>query len=302
MKGVVLRSTGSWHDVLAEDGGKYACRVRGKIRLEGIKETNPVTVGDRVEFLPGDNLITAILPRDNHILRASVRKSGHSNVLAANIDQVVIIATLSFPRTSLGFIDRVMVAAEAFRIPQIIVFNKMDMLDEDGRNTVESVMELYRSIGITCLALSALHDDITEVLALMQNKVTLITGHSGVGKSTLINRISPDIRQEVGEVSEFSEKGVHTTTFAAMFQLEPGTFIIDTPGIREWGLVDMSPEELSDYFPEMRERRLDCRFGARCLHLQEPKCAIIEAVENGEISMNRYESYLSMVLGEDSRK
>lgn len=302
MKGVVLRSTGSWHDVLAEDGGKYACRVRGKIRLEGIKETNPVTVGDRVEFLPGDNLITAILPRDNHILRASVRKSGHSNVLAANIDQVVIIATLSFPRTSLGFIDRVMVAAEAFRIPQIIVFNKMDMLDEDGRNTVESVMELYRSIGITCLALSALHDDITEVLALMQNKVTLITGHSGVGKSTLINRISPDIRQEVGEVSEFSEKGVHTTTFAEMFQLGPGTFIIDTPGIREWGLVDMSPEELSDYFPEMRERRLDCRFGARCLHLQEPKCAIIEAVENGEISMNRYESYLSMVLGEDSRK
>lgn len=302
MKGVVLRSTGSWHDVLAEDGGKYACRVRGKIRLEGIKETNPVTVGDRVEFLPGDNLITAILPRDNHILRASVRKSGHSNVLAANIDQVVIIATLSFPRTSLGFIDRVMVAAEAFRIPQIIVFNKMDMLDEDGRNTVESVMELYRSIGITCLALSALHDDITEVLALMQNKVTLMTGHSGVGKSTLINRISPDIRQEVGEVSEFSEKGVHTTTFAEMFQLGPGTFIIDTPGIREWGLVDMSPEELSDYFPEMRERRLDCRFGARCLHLQEPKCAIIEAVENGEISMNRYESYLSMVLGEDSRK
>lgn len=302
MKGVVLRSTGSWHDVLAEDGGKYACRVRGKIRLEGIKETNPVTVGDRVEFLPGDNLITAILPRDNHILRASVRKSGHSNVLAANIDQVVIIATLSFPRTSLGFIDRVMVAAEAFRIPQIIVFNKMDMLDEVGRNTVESVMELYRSIGITCLALSALHDDITEVLALMQNKVTLITGHSGVGKSTLINRISPDIRQEVGEVSEFSEKGVHTTTFAEMFQLGPGTFIIDTPGIREWGLVDMSPEELSDYFPEMRERRLDCRFGARCLHLQEPKCAIIEAVENGEISMNRYESYLSMVLGEDSRK
>ncbi len=302
MKGVVLRSTGSWHDVLAEDGGKYACRVRGKIRLEGIKETNPVTVGDRVEFLPGDNLITAILPRDNHILRASVRKSGHSNVLAANIDQVVIIATLSFPRTSLGFIDRVMVAAEAFRIPQIIVFNKMDMLDEDDRNAVESIMELYRSIGITCLALSALHDDITGVRSLLQNKVTLITGHSGVGKSTLINRISPDIQQKTGEVSDFSEKGIHTTTFAEMFQIAPGTFIIDTPGIREWGLVDMTPEELSDYFPEMRERRLDCRFGPRCIHLQEPRCAIIEAVESGEISMSRYENYLSMVLGEDSRK
>lgn len=303
IKGVVLRSTGSWHDVLADDGRQYACRVRGRIRLEGIKETNPVTVGDRVEFLPGDNLITAIHPRDNHILRASVRKSGHTNVLAANVDQVMIIATLSFPRTSLGFIDRVMVAAEAFRIPQIIVFNKIDMLDEEGANAIRSAMDLYRSIGVTCVSVSALYDDdLAGVRELVQNKVTLITGHSGVGKSTLINRISPDIRQKTGEVSDFSEKGVHTTTFAEMFQIGPGTFIIDTPGIREWGLVDMTPEELSDYFPEMRDRRLDCRFGARCLHLQEPKCAIIDAVENNEIAMSRYESYVSMVLGEDSRK
>lgn len=303
IKGVVLRSTGSWHDVLADDGRQYACRVRGRIRLEGIKETNPVTVGDCVEFLPGDNLITAIHPRDNHILRASVRKSGHTNVLAANVDQVMIIATLSFPRTSLGFIDRVMVAAEAFRIPQIIVFNKIDMLDEEGANAIRSAMDLYRSIGVTCVSVSALYDDdLAGVRELVQNKVTLITGHSGVGKSTLINRISPDIRQKTGEVSDFSEKGVHTTTFAEMFQIGPGTFIIDTPGIREWGLVDMTPEELSDYFPEMRDRRLDCRFGARCLHLQEPKCAIIDAVENNEIAMSRYESYVSMVLGEDSRK
>ena len=302
MKGIVLRSTGSWYDVLAEDGQKYAVRVRGKIRLEGIKETNPVAVGDRVEFETGDNVITAILPRDNHILRASVKKTGHSNVLAANVDQVMIMATLSFPRTSLGFIDRVTVAAEAFRIPQVIVFNKIDMLDEEEQNTVQSVMELYRSIGITCLSISALHDDISPVLKLLQNKVTLLTGHSGVGKSTLLNRISPGIRQKTGEVSGFSEKGVHTTTFAEMFQLGEKTFIIDTPGIREWGLVDMSPEELSDYFPEMRDRRLDCRFGPRCLHLQEPKCAIIEAVEKSEIPMSRYESYVSMVLGEDSRK
>lgn len=302
MKGIVLRSTGSWYDVLAEDGQKYAGRVRGKIRLEGIKETNPVAVGDRVEFKTGDNVITAILPRDNHILRASVKKTGHSNVLAANVDQVMIMATLSFPRTSLGFIDRVTVASEAFRIPQVIVFNKIDMLDEEGQNTLVSVMELYRSIGITCLSLSALHDDISPVLDLLQNKVTLLTGHSGVGKSTLLNRISPAIRQKTGEVSGFSEKGIHTTTFAEMFQLGEKTFIIDTPGIREWGLVDMSPEELSDYFPEMRERRLDCRFGPRCLHLQEPKCAIIEAVEKSEIPMSRYESYVSMVLGEDSRK
>src|SRR5690606_6724808 len=302
MKGIVLRSTGSWYDVLAEDGQKYAVRVRGKIRLEGIKETNPVAVGDRGEFDTGHNVSTAILPRDNHILRASVKKTGHSNVLAANVDQVMIMATLSFPRTSLGFIDRVTVAAEAFRIPQVIVFNKIDMLDEEEQNTVQSVMELYRSIGITCLSISALHDDISPVLKLLQNKVTLLTGHSGVGKSTLLNRISPGIRQKTGEVSGFSEKGVHTTTFAEMFQLGEKTFIIDTPGIREWGLVDMSPEELSDYFPEMRDRRLDCRFGPRCLHLQEPKCAIIEAVEKGEIAMSRYESYVSMVLGEDSRK
>lgn len=302
MKGMVMRSTGSWYDVLADDGRKYECRVRGKIRLEGIKETNPVAVGDRVEFETGDNMITEILPRDNHILRTSVKKTGHSNVLAANVDQVTIIATLSFPRTSLGFIDRVTVASEAFRIPQVIVFNKMDMLDEEGQSTVQSIMELYRSIGITCLSLSAIHDDITPVTDLLQNKVTLLTGHSGVGKSTLLNRISPGLRQKTGEVSGFSEKGVHTTTFAEMFQLGSGTFIIDTPGIREWGLVDMTQEELSDYFPEMRDRRLDCRFGPRCLHLQEPKCAIIEAVEKGEIPMSRYESYLSMVLGEDSRR
>jgi ribosome biogenesis GTPase len=301
MTGVVLRSTGSWHDVLAEDGKKYACRIRGKIRLEGIRETNPVTVGDRVEFEMGDNMITSILPRENHILRASVKKTGHSNVLAANVDQVMIIASLSFPRTSLGFIDRVTVAAEAFRIPQVIVFNKTDLLGEEERGRLASVMELYQSVGVRCLSLSALHDDVRSVQELLQSKVTLLTGHSGVGKSTLLNRIAPDIRQKTGEVSGFSEKGIHTTTFAEMFQLGPGTFIIDTPGIREWGLTDMSQEEISDYFPEMRDRRLECRFGPRCIHLQEPKCAIIAAVEKGEIAMSRYESYVSMVLGEDSR-
>jgi ribosome biogenesis GTPase len=222
-------------------------------------------------------------------------------VLAANVDQVMIIASLSFPRTSLGFIDRVTVAAEAFRIPQVIVFNKTDLLGEEERGRLASVMELYQSVGVRCLSLSALQDDVRSVQELLQSKVTLLTGHSGVGKSTLLNRIAPDIRQKTGEVSGFSEKGIHTTTFAEMFQLGPGTFIIDTPGIREWGLTDMSQEEISDYFPEMRDRRLECRFGPRCIHLQEPKCAIIAAVEKGEIAMSRYESYVSMVLGEDSR-
>lgn len=297
-----MRSTGSWYDVRGEDGKNYACRIRGKIRLEGIKETNPVAVGDRVEFDQGENLVTAILPRDNHILRASVKKTGHSNVLAANVDQVMIIATLAFPRTSLGFIDRVSVAAEAFRIPQVLVFNKADMLDDEGREKLAAAMELYESVGMTCLSLSALHDDIAPVTALLEGKVTLLVGHSGVGKSTLLNRIAPEVQQKTGEVSRFLQKGVHTTTFAEMFQLGPGTFIIDTPGIREWGLTDMTPEEVSDYFPEMRERRLDCRFGPRCIHLQEPKCAIIAAVENGEIAPSRYESYVRIVTGEDSRK
>lgn len=302
MKGIVMRSTGSWYDVRGEDGNNYECRIRGKIRLEGIKETNPVAVGDRVEFDEGESLITAILPRDNHILRASVKKTGHSNVLAANVDQVMIIATLAFPRTSLGFIDRVTVAAEAFRIPQVLVFNKADMLDDEGREKLAAAMDLYRSIGLTCLSLSALHDDIAPVNALLEGKVTLLAGHSGVGKSTLLNRIAPEVQQKTGEVSSFLQKGVHTTTFAEMFQLGPDTFIIDTPGIREWGLTDMTPEELSDYFPEMRDRRLDCRFGSRCIHLHEPKCAIIAAVESGEIALSRYESYARMVTGEDSRK
>jgi ribosome biogenesis GTPase len=302
MQGIVMRSTGSWYDVRGEDGKDYECRIRGKIRLEGIKETNPVAVGDRVEFDERDSMITAILPRDNHILRASIKKVGHSSVLAANIDQVMIIATLAFPRTSLGFIDRVCVSAEAFRIPQVIVFNKADMLDDEGREKLNEAMQIYNPIGIKCLSISALHDDITPVTSELQGKVTLFAGHSGVGKSTLLNRIAPHVQQKVGDVSTFTGKGTHTTTFAEMFEVGPNTRIIDTPGIREWGLVDMTQEELSDYFPEMRDRRLDCRFGPRCIHLHEPSCAIRAAVQAGEIARSRYESYVSMVTGEDRKK
>jgi ribosome biogenesis GTPase len=302
MKGTVMRSTGSWYDVRGEDGKDYECRIRGKIRLEGIKETNPVAVGDRVEFDENEKAITAILPRDNHILRASVKKVAHSNVLAANVDQVMIIATLAFPRTSLGFIDRVSVSAEAFRIPQIVVFNKADILDDEARKKLNEAMQIYTPIGVKCLTLSALYDDITPITSLLQGKVTLLAGHSGVGKSTLLNRIAPDVNQKTGEISGFSGKGVHTTTFAEMFEVGPNTYIIDTPGIREWGLVDMTPEEISDYFPEMRERRLDCRFGPRCIHLHEPGCAIRAAVQAGEIAPSRYESYVSIVTGEDRKK
>ena len=304
MKGTVMRSTGSFYDVLAEDGKRYNCRVRGKIRLEGIKETNPVAVGDvvTIEHEHAIGSILEILPRRNHILRQSVKKTGHTHVLAANIDQAMLIVTLSFPRTSLGFIDRFLVSAEAYRIPQILVFNKKDLLDDKGLKTLNSLCALYGGIGITCFAVSALQDDLHPIGEALRNKTTLIAGHSGVGKSTMLNRISPDIEQSVGDISEFSEKGTHTTTFAEMFQLDERSFVIDSPGVKEWGLADMNEQEISDYFPEMRELRLGCKFQSRCIHINEPKCAVLDAVNSGAIASSRYQSYLSMIAGEDNRK
>jgi ribosome biogenesis GTPase / thiamine phosphate phosphatase len=304
MKGLVLRSTGSFYDVLAENGSRYNCKVRGKIRLEGIKETNPVAVGDHVLFDTVDAIgsITEILPRTNHMLRQSIKKTGHSHVLAANIDQAMVIATFSMPRTSLGFIDRFLVAAESFRIPQILVFNKKDLLQPEEAELQEAFTDLYTKIGITVLSISALEGTHQEIHVLLQDKITLVAGHSGVGKSTLLNKLDPNLNQKTGGISDFSEKGMHTTTFAEMFRLNDKTFIIDTPGIKEWGLVDMEDQELSDYFPEMRDVRLGCKFGARCLHVNEPKCAVIESVRTGTIALSRYESYLSILSGSDNRR
>jgi ribosome biogenesis GTPase / thiamine phosphate phosphatase len=304
MQGIVLRSTGSFYDVLTADGSKVVCTVRGKIRLEGIKESNPVAVGDRVVFQrdAGTGSITEILPRTNHILRQSVKKTGHAHVLAANVDQAFLIVTLAFPRTSLGFIDRFLVSAESFRIPQMLIFNKTDLLNDEGLEYQEALMDLYRNIGTDVISISALSDDHEKILKILKGKTTLIAGHSGVGKSTLLNKLDPGINQRIGDISQSSEKGTHTTTFAEMFRIGEDTFVIDTPGIKEWGLVDMNEQELSDYFPEMRDRRLDCKFGSRCLHVNEPKCAILDAVEKGEIAMSRYESYLSMLSGKDNRK
>lgn len=299
-----MRSTGSFYDVLGTDGKKYNCRVRGKIRLEGIKETNPVAVGDRVTLDLEHEIasITEILPRKNHILRQSVKKTAHAHVLAANVSQALLVVTFAYPRTSLGFIDRFLVSAEGFRIPQVIVFNKRDLLDDKELMTLESLTSLYSRVGVTCFSTSALEDDLKNVRKVLQNNTTLIAGHSGVGKSTLLNKISPHIKQPVGDISDFSEKGTHTTTFAEMFQLDNNTFVIDTPGVKEWGLVDMNKQEISDYFPEMRDVRLQCKFQSRCIHLNEPKCAVLDAVERGEIEISRYESYLSMISGEDNRK
>lgn len=299
-----MRSTGSFYDVFGDNGVKYNCRVRGKIRLEGIKESNPVAVGDRVliDVTHDVGSITEILPRRNHILRQSVKKSGHSHVLAANVDQLIVLATVALPRTSLGFIDRCLVSAEAFRIPQILVFNKKDLLNDEELTLLEQVIQLYTNIGVTCFATSAKNDEQSHIREMLAKKTTLIAGHSGVGKSTLLNKISPSITQSVGDISGFSEKGKHTTTFAEMFALDKETFVIDTPGVKEWGLVDMDEQELSDYFPEMRDLRLSCKFGSRCIHISEPKCAVLDAVQTGQIARSRYDNYLSMVSGDDNRK
>ena len=304
MKGLVMRSTGSWYDVLTENNTVITARMRGKFRLEGIKETNPVAVGDRVVVDAENNeaTITEILDRENYMVRQSVKKANQAHVIAANIDQAMIVATLKLPRTSVGFIDRFLVAAESFRIPQVVVFNKKDLLNENELAEQAELVNTYKKIGVTCIETSALNESQQQVRDLLEGKVTLLSGHSGVGKSTLLNKISPEAAQKTSEISDYSEKGTHTTTFAEMFRLNDKTFIIDTPGIKEFGLIDMSREELSDYFPEMRDVRLNCKFGARCLHLNEPKCAVLNAVEKGEIAQSRYASYYSMVMGEDNRK
>lgn len=304
MKGQVMRSTGSWYDVLAEDGKMIACRIRGKFRLDDIKQTNPIAVGDKVSFDLDNNegIITEILDRENYMIRQSVKKAHQAHVIAANLDQAMIVATLKFPRTSLGFIDRFLVAAESFRIPQAIIFNKKDLLNDELLAEQQAIIQVYEKIGVTCMEISALDEDQRDVRKILEGKITLLSGHSGVGKSTLMNKLSPDVAQKTSEISDYSEKGTHTTTFAEMFRLNEKTFIIDTPGIKEFGLIDMSREELSDYFPEMRDVRLNCKFGARCLHLTEPKCAVVDAVNAGEIAESRYASYYSMVMGEDNRK
>ena len=304
MQGLVVKSTGSFYEVRTAQG-ILTCRVRGKLRLEGIKETNPIAVGDRVEVEQGSDYssITEIHPRTNHILRQSVKKTGHAHVLAANVDQVMLLATLKQPRTSLGFIDRFFVSAESFRIPQVLVFNKMDLMNEDEKHQLEELSRVYESIGVRVFQISSKENDgVDDLKTVFENKITLVAGHSGVGKSTFLNALLPGFELPVGAISGFSEKGTHTTTFAEMFAMDDNTYIIDTPGVKEWGLVEMEPEEISDYFPEMRVLRSDCKFGYRCLHLNEPKCAVKEAVSQQRIALSRYESYVSMAEGEDNRK
>ena len=306
MEGLVMKSTGSWYQVLVEEQ-TYACRLRGKFKIKGLKVTNPIAVGDRVVLEmedPQENtgVITDILPRDNYLIRKSTRKSHHGHIIAANLDQAILVATLVFPRTSLGFIDRFLVSAESFRIPSVIIFNKTDLLSEEQQKLQAELATLYESIGYRCLAISALSEEaVPLVQEVIHGKVSLFSGHSGVGKSTLLNRIAPELAQRTAEVSTFANKGVHTTTYAEMFRTAPDTFVIDTPGIKELGLMDINEGELGHYFPEMRNLLGECRF-YNCIHTQEPGCAVRDAVEAGAIDESRYYSYLSMLEDEDNRR
>ncbi|RAU83612.1 ribosome small subunit-dependent GTPase A [Pontibacter arcticus] len=307
MKGVVVKSTGSWYIVRDAAGTLHRARLRGKFKLKGMKVSNPLAVGDKVEFdveTTGEDtaVIHKIEDRENYIIRQSTHKTAFSHIIAANLDQALLIVTLVSPRTSFGFIDRFLVTAEAYDIPTIIVYNKTDMYDDEMREYQRQISFMYEKIGYSSMAVSAHTNEGMEALTkTLDGKVTLLSGHSGVGKSTLINLIVPDLELKTSEISEFSDKGVHTTTFAEMFEVDPDTFIIDTPGIKELGIVDIPVAQLGHYFPEMRERMNQCRFN-NCTHFNEPGCAVVEAVRTNDISLTRYESYLSMMHGGDNRK
>lgn len=306
-EGRIIKSTGSWYMVQDQEGQVFPCRLRGRFKLMETKVTNPIAVGDKVGFEIQDasentGVITTIHDRKNYIIRRAAQKPGYSHIIAANIDQAMLIATLLYPKTSLGFIDRFLVSAEAYSIPAIIVFNKADLYDETALEIYHELSELYVNIGYPTYLISATKNQgLNEIKELMQDKLTLLAGHSGVGKSTLINALIPDVEQKVAPISDFAQKGTHTTTFAEMFPLNTNSAIIDTPGIKEWGLVDIEEKELSHYFPELRDLIGKCKF-YNCTHTHEPDCSIIEALAKGHVAPSRYESYVSMLINEDNRR
>ncbi len=296
MQGTVIQSTGSFYDVLLTNGEILICRIKGKFRLEEKKQTNPIAVGDVVEIEKDNNegIIRKIHTRRNYIIRSAPNKKEYKHIIASNIDQCVIIASLSQPKTSYGFIDRILLTAFLYDIPSVVVFNKHDLIkkkkDED---LLLELMFTYNEIECIAFTTSVINNEHTDKLKnILQNKTSLLIGHSGVGKSSLVNRIEPGLDLKVGEVSKYTEKGLHTTTFARMYPLSFGGSIIDTPGIKEFGIMDIAPDELGHYFPEIRMRMNDCKFN-NCLHLNEKDCAILKALENGEIAPTRYNSYLN---------
>ena len=326
LSGLVMRSTGSRYLVRGADSSLHTCVAKGNLRIKGWNSTNPLAVGDRVGFLPqngaeGVGAIMDLHDRTNYLVRRSVNLSHHKHVIAANVDQLFVLVTVARPRTSFGFIDRMLVTAEAYQIPAVVVVNKIDDLDEEELERLFDLVDVYQQAGYQVLMTAALQGKgVNEVVALLEGKVTLLAGHSGVGKSTLINAIDPALDLWTLEISESSEKGQHTTTNAEMYelQLSPGvvkkasvkaaipnagerrmpTFIIDTPGIKGFGLVDIKPEHIGDQFPEMFKLKGSCRFND-CMHKDEPGCAVRKAVEEGEVSESRYRSYLDMLKGVD---
>ncbi|MCC5928105.1 MAG: ribosome small subunit-dependent GTPase A [Cyclobacteriaceae bacterium] len=304
-EGIVMKSTGSWYTIRTIEGNLIPSRVRGKLRLKDLRATNPVAVGDKVRIsqeADGTGIIHEVLQRENYLIRRAIKKTSHGHILAANLDQAMLIATITYPRTSLGFIDRFLVAAESFRIPCILVFNKTDMWNDAMWEFAEELAAIYPPLGVKFYSVSAMEErDVETIKTLLKGKTTLLAGHSGVGKSTLLNKMDPSIQQKTSEVSDFANKGTHTTTFAEMFSLSPDTFVIDTPGIKELGLLDFYDEEICHFFPEMRDLFGQCRF-YNCTHTHEPGCAVIQAVEEGKIAPSRYESYLGIITEEESHR
>ena len=304
MDGIVVKSTGSWYEVMKPSGEIINCRLKGKFRLQGLKHTNPVTVGDKINYEMEPNsengVIFSIEPRKNYIIRKSSNLSKQTHIIASNIDQAILMVTIAFPNTSLGFIDRFLVTAEAYHIPTTIIFNKVDLCTNGLEDVLQETIDLYhKKVGYAYLKTSV-NDKIglDKVKELLQNKTTLVAGHSGVGKSSLLNAIEPNLNLRTGIISKTSFNGQHTTTFAQMHPLSFGGFIIDTPGIREFGVVDLNNAELSHYFKEMKPFIGKCKFN-NCQHIHEPQCTVLEALEAGKIPAERYQSYLSIMANED---
>lgn len=305
MLGIVYKSTGSWYTVKTKEGDIYECRIKGKFRIKGIKSTNPIAVGDVVVFeieKIGDEtlgVISKIEDRKNYIIRKSVKLSKQTHIIAANIDQVFLLITLKNPRTYTIFIDRFLASSEAYDIKTVLLFNKVDMYNEDELAEVKYLAALYREIGYTCIGISAkTGKNVDKVKDMMKEHTSMFAGHSGVGKSTLINSIAPELNIKTTEISDQHFQGQHTTTFAEMYDLNLGARIIDTPGIKGFGMVDMDKYEIGDYFPEFFRLKINCKFN-NCLHLDEPKCAVKAALDKDEVSWSRYRSYVQIVTGEE---
>lgn len=300
MQGVVIKSTGSWYIVKTDRGEQLNCRIRGKFRIQGIKSTNPVVVGDEVTIVREEEsyIISELKERKNYIVRKSVNLSKQTHIIASNVDQAILVATIKSPTTSTSFIDRILVAAKSYGVDVVIVFNKLDLLNEEEKLQLQSLISLYQKIGYSCFSLALLNDDLSALKEVMKDKVNVICGHSGVGKSTLLNMIQPDLDITTQEISIQHQQGMHTTTFSEMHELDFGAKIIDTPGIRGFGLVEINQSELSHYFPEFFALKAKCKFN-NCIHVNEPNCGVKKAIDDNEISVSRYKSYLGMLESND---